>query len=110
MFDVLYRNVVNYVTQNPVYAQGYSRYLSEAKRSEEGVGLSTDNESVFKREIQRIYEVLYNAFMIDKYQEMNQANNASVTINNILELYRQISRDEPSKQRLCHDQQHFRAL
>lgn len=85
--DVLYRNVVNYVTQNPVYAQGYSRYLSEAKRSEEGMGLSTDNESVFKREIQRVYEVLYNAFMIDKYQEMNQANNASVTINNILELY-----------------------
>lgn len=85
--DVLYRNVVNYVTQNPVYAQGYSRYLSEAKRSEEGMKLSTDNESVFKREIQRVYEVLYNAFMIDKYQEMNQANNASVTINNILELY-----------------------
>ncbi len=85
--DVLYRNVVNYVTQNPVYAQGYSRYLSEAKRSEEGMGFSTDNESVFKREIQRVYEVLYNAFMIDKYQEMNQANNASVTINNILELY-----------------------
>lgn len=85
--DVLYRNVVNYVTQNPVYAQGYSRYLSEAKRSEESMGFSTDNESVFKREIQRVYEVLYNAFMIDKYQEMNQANNASVTINNILELY-----------------------
>lgn len=85
--DVLYHNVVSYVEQNPVYSQGFSRYLSEAKSSEKGMQLSTDNESVFKREIQRVYEVLYNAFMIDKYQEMNQANNASVTINNILELY-----------------------
>ena len=85
--NVLYENVVNYVSNNPKYAQGYSRYLSEAKQSEKGMGLATDNESVFKREIQRVYGVLYDSFMVDKYQELNQSNNSSVTIQNLLDLY-----------------------
>ena len=85
--NVLYENVVNYVKNNPKFAQGYSRYLAEAKQSEKGMGLSTDNESVFKREIQRVYGVLYDSFMVDKYQEMNQSNNSSATIRNLLDLY-----------------------
>ena len=85
--NVLYENVVNYVKNNPKYAQGYSRYLAEAKQSEKGMGLSTDNESVFKREIQRVYGVLYDSFMVDKYQELNQSNNSSATIRNLLDLY-----------------------
>ena len=85
--NVLYENVVNYVKNNPKYTQAYSRYLSEAKQSEKGMDLTTDNESVFKREIQRVYGVLYNSFMVDKYQELNQSNNSSVTIRNLLDLY-----------------------
>lgn len=85
--DALYECVRRFLTDRPEYAQGYSRYLSEAKSSEQGMGLSTDNESVFKREIQRVYGVLYDSFMIEKYAEINQTNNSSVTIENILNLY-----------------------
>ena len=85
--QVLYENIQKFVAENSVYSQAYSRYLTEAKKSEEGLNLFTNSDEVFKREITRVYEILYDAFMVDKYAEMTQKNNSTVTVNNILNLY-----------------------
>lgn len=85
--DALYNYVLTFVRENPTYTQAFNKYLSQAKSSEEGMRLSTDNKSVFQREIMRVYGVLYDSFMVDLYQEQNQGNNSSVTIANILDVY-----------------------
>ena len=86
--DALYNYVVTFVNENPIYSQAYNKYLSEAKNSEKGMKLSTDNKSVFQREIIRVYEVLYDSFMVNKYTEQNQGSNSTVTITNILDVYK----------------------
>lgn len=85
--EVLYNCIKQFLKNQPIYNQGFNKYFSEVKKSEEGMNLSTDQDSVFKREIQRIYEVLYDSFLINKYSELNQTDNSSVTIDNLLELY-----------------------
>lgn len=85
--DALYNYVLTFVRENPTYTQAFNKYLSQAKSSEEGMRLSTDNKSVFQREIMRVYGVLYDSFMVDLYQEQNQGSNSSVTIANILDVY-----------------------
>lgn len=85
--DALYNHVLTFVRENPTYTQAFNKYLSQAKSSEEGMRLSTDNKSVFQREIMRVYGVLYDSFMVDLYQEQNQGSNSSVTIANILDVY-----------------------
>ena len=85
--DALYNYVLTFVRENPTYTQAFNKYLSQAKSSEEGMRLSTDNKSVFQREIMRVYGVLYDSFMVDLYQEQNQGSNSSVTISNILDVY-----------------------
>lgn len=85
--NVLYDCIKQFLKDQPIYNQGFNKYLSDAKKSEEGMNLSTDQDSVSKREIQRVYEVLYDSFLIEKYAELNQTNNSAVTIDNLLELY-----------------------
>lgn len=85
--DALYNYVLTFVRENPIYTQAFNRYLSDAKSAEDGMRLSTDNKSVFQREIMRVYEVLYDSFMVDQYQEQNQGSNSSVTLANILDVY-----------------------
>ncbi len=85
--DALYLIVVDFVRDNPIYSQAYNKYLNEAKKSEDGLNLATDNKSVFERELKRIYEIIYENFMVTKYAESHQTLNSSVTVANILELY-----------------------
>lgn len=85
--DELYNWVTKFVEENREYSSAFNKYLSEAKRSEEGMNLSKDNKSVFERELKRIHTVLYENFMVAKYAESHQAQNAPVTLQNLMELY-----------------------
>lgn len=85
--DVLYNYVVEFVKDNPQYTQGYNKYVASAKKSEDGMKLSTDNKSVMQREFDRLYNILYESFMTTKYSEKYESNNASATINHVLKVY-----------------------
>ncbi len=85
--EALYNYVTAFIKDNPIYPSAFNKYLSEAKKSEEGMKLSTDNKSVFKRELERVYGVLYDSFMVTKYSETHQSANSPVTIANMLSLY-----------------------
>lgn len=85
--DELYNWVTKFVEENKEYSSAFNKYLSDAKRSEEGMNLSKDNKSVFQRELKRIHTVLYENFMVAKYAESHQTQNAPVTLENLIELY-----------------------
>lgn len=84
---VLYDQIVVFVRGNAQYTQAYNKYIAQAKKSEEGMKLSTDNKSVMLREYERIYKILYESLMTTKYSEKNESDNASATINHVLETY-----------------------
>ena len=53
-------------------------YLSKLLKNEEGKNLSTDEISVFNREFERIYEIVYKRFLTTKYyQTKSQSINIS---------------------------------
>ncbi len=55
-------------------------YLSKLLKNEEGKNLSTDEVSVFNRELERIYEIVYKKFLTTKYyQHKSQSINISET-------------------------------
>lgn len=85
--DVLYDYVLTFVKEHPIYSKAYNRYLADAKKSEEGQNLSTENSDIFKREINRIGKVLYDSFMITKYKEFHQSNNSNVALDSVMRLY-----------------------
>lgn len=85
--EVLYNYVTMFVKENPQYTQAYNKYVSAAKKSEDGMKLSTDNKSVMQREFERIYNILYESLMTTKYSEKHESNNASATINHVLKVY-----------------------
>lgn len=85
--DVLYTYVSNFVKNNPQYTQAYNKYIAAAKKSEEGMKLSTDNKSVMQREFERIYKILYESLMTTKYSEKHETDNAAATINHVLRVY-----------------------
>ncbi len=85
--EALYTYVSNFVRENAKYTQAYNKYIAQAKKSEDGMKLSTDNKSVMQREFKRIYEILYDSLMTSKYTESHQSQNSATTINHILETY-----------------------
>lgn len=85
--EALYNYVLTFINEQNIYTQAFNKYVNEARSAEAGMNLSTDNKSVFKREIMRVYQVLYDSFMVEQYQEQHQGSNSSVTISNILEAY-----------------------
>lgn len=85
--EALYTYVSTFVKNSPQYTQAYNKYVAQAKKSEDGMKLSTDNKSVMQREFERIYNILYESLMSTKYSEKNENNNASATINHILTTY-----------------------
>lgn len=86
--DVLYTYVDTFVKENPIYSSAYRKYYDAAKQSENGMKLSTDKKSVMQREFERIYNILYESLMTDKYSEAHESDNASATINHVLKVYK----------------------
>lgn len=69
------------------HTDAYIEYLKIIKQTEKGFNLSTDAKSVFTREIDRIYNILYENLMVDKYEDYYMGNNSGVTIDKILDSY-----------------------
>lgn len=78
--DEIFTMILDYIKDNSAVKDAYNKYFSAIKASEKELKLSTDAKSVFKREIERIYGLLYDAFMVSKYTEYM----ASETTNNVL--------------------------
>ena len=86
--NLLYQNFVDSL-YNEDYQKAFNDYLRNLRLSERGLDLSTDTDSIFKREIDRLYKINYENLMVEKYSQYNkgQATNTDVTVKNILDLY-----------------------
>lgn len=73
-----------------VYNEALKKYVRALVINEDGQKLSTDNESVFKREIKRIYENKLDSLKISKMQEYinGTSNLSSITVREVLNKYR----------------------
>lgn len=69
------------------HTDAYIEYLKIIKQSEKGFNLSTDAKSVFMREIDRVYKILYENLMVDKYEDYYMGENSGVTVDKILDTY-----------------------
>lgn len=73
-----------------VYNEALKKYVRALVINEDGQKLSTDSESVFKREIKRIYENKLDSLKISKMQEYinGTSNLSSITVREVLNKYR----------------------
>lgn len=85
---LIYQNFLDKI-YNKDYEKAFNNYLKDLKLAEQGQKLSTNADSIFMREIDRLYKVNYENFMVQKYAEYNQtvAIETDVTAKNILDLY-----------------------
>ena len=96
----IYNLLGDLVTNNSDYAKPYSKYLTELKRGEEGQKLSTSNKSVMLREIERIYNIVYESYLTTRYEEIYKKDVTNVTVNDVLELYKSKVLDDYTKYKL----------
>lgn len=73
-----------------VYQEAIKRYINFLKTTEEGLKLSTDNAEVFKREIERIYNIKYESTVISKMKEYisYQTDLSQITTADVLNYYK----------------------
>lgn len=85
---LIYQNFVDSLF-NENYQKAYSNYLKDLKAGEYGMKLSTNNKEVFEREIERLYNINYENYMVEKYTESfkNSSNISNITTEDILNLY-----------------------
>lgn len=85
---LLYSNFLDGL-YNDNYKKAFNNYLKDLKSAEFGMNLSRDTDSVFMREIDRLYKINYENLMVQKYSEYNKgkATNTDVTAKNIVDLY-----------------------
>ncbi len=86
--EEIYKLLADFVSNNSSYAKRYSKYLSDLKAAEKGQKLSTANKDVFLREIERLYDVNYETYMIERYEELFKSTNTNVTKEDVLSLYK----------------------
>ncbi len=105
--DLLYTNLLDFVNSpsSDAYTKAFTNYLKALKKSEDGLNLSTDTASIFRREIERIYQVVYENYMIEKYDEYftNFSDKASVTIKQMLDLYSSMVRSSYTQYNIEYD-------
>lgn len=72
-----------------VYEEAINRYIKTLLSNEEGLKLSVDLESVFEREIKRIYENKLDSLKITKMQEIitKTTTYSKVTVQDVLDKY-----------------------
>ncbi len=87
-YNLIYENLVESLI-NDNYKKAFNFYLRDLKASEYGMKLSTDAKSVFAREIERLYKVNYENYVVEKYSISNQSDSSlsSVTASQIVNLY-----------------------
>lgn len=86
----IYDNLRDYVlNSNDDYKKAFNTYLDNLKASEYGLNLSTDAPSVFDREFERLYDVAYENYLIEKYSYSNKNLDSlsAITPAQIVNLY-----------------------
>ncbi len=86
--EAIFAGMLDYIRLSSANKDAYQKYLQEVRTSEKELKLSTDAKSVFFREIDRVYGILYDAFMVSKYEDYICSNeNNNVVISQMLDLY-----------------------
>ncbi len=88
--NLIYENFRDYVlNNNDNYKKAFNNYFNDLKASEYGQNLSTDAPSVFDREIDRLYKVAYENYVVEKYSYSNRNLDSisSITSSQIVDLY-----------------------
>ncbi len=88
--NLIYENFRdNVINSNDDYKKAFDNYFKELKAMEYGMGLSTDAPSVFNREIDRLYNVAYENYILEKYSYSNKNLDSlsSITPAQIVNLY-----------------------
>lgn len=87
-YKLIYENLIDSLI-NDNYKKAFTKYFNNLRAYEYGMGLSTDAKFVFDREIQRLYKVLYENYVIEKYTQENRnlESESSVTATQIVSLY-----------------------
>lgn len=85
----IYDNFIEKGFSSEDYQKALKYYLIDLKSAEYGMNLTTDAKSMFEREIERLYKVNYENYIVQKYSENNKKSGeiASVTTDDILKLY-----------------------
>ena len=87
---LIYENFRDYVLNaNDDYKKAFDNYFSDLRATEYGQNLSTDAPSVFEREIDRLYKVAYENYVVEKYSYSNRNLDSisSITPSQIVDLY-----------------------
>lgn len=87
-------SVINSASAGENYRKAYNEYLKALKASEEGLKLSIKADEVFLREIDRIYNINYENYMITKYEESYRNYNelSNISVQDILNSYSSLVR------------------
>ena len=93
----IYKLLGDLASNDNDYAKPYSKYITELKRGEEGQNLSTSNKSVMMREIERIYNVVYEGYLTTRYEELFKSDVTNVSVGDMLELYKSKVLDDYTK-------------
>ena len=93
-YKLIYENLIESLENNN-YKKAFDKYYRDLRISEYGMKLSTDAKSVFEREINRLYKVVYENYILNKYTDSikNSSNISSVTSSQIVNLYTSKARD-----------------
>lgn len=87
---LIYENFRDFVLNaNKDYKKAFDNYFSDLRASEYGQNLSTDAPSVFDREIDRLYKVAYENYVVEKYSYSNRNLDSisSISPSQIVDLY-----------------------
>lgn len=89
-YKAIYENFrENILGADEDYQKAFLEYARALRQSEYGQNLSTDTPSLFDREIQRLYNLSYENYMITKYSYSNRNSSdvSSITTSDILNMY-----------------------
>lgn len=73
-------------TEKTVAQEAYRLYLARLLKNEDGRGLSKDESSVFERELQRIYDIIYKNFVTTKLYQYT-IKDIDITEQEVLNYY-----------------------
>lgn len=95
--EEIYQLMLEYIDGSLAYKDAYKQYLSDLKESEKNFNLSKDVKSIFVREIERVYGIMYDTYMVGKYEDFLGGEKTNNTvIRDILDLYESKVRNDYS--------------
>ncbi len=92
--EKMYDNILKLRDSSTNYTVAFSEYVKACKSSEEGLGYSTDEKSVFMREMDRIYGIVRDNYLVEKYEDIystqtgEEAIVSSVSVRDIVSAYK----------------------